>query len=200
MDPTTEPSPELVEEFVIAAHGDLDKVRAMHAQHPALLNIPWAKFDETALQAASHMGRRAIAEYLLAAGAPLNICAAAMLGQVAQVAAFLAADPQLANAHGAHGISIMFHAALSGEPAVAELLLAHGGGERMDSALHGAIMYGHTAMVAWMLDHGVRNLDEPNFEGKTPLRAAQDQGHTAIADLLRARGATEGAIPAQTAS
>src|SRR5205807_1432199 len=114
-------TPELVQEFVIAAHGDLAKVKELHGVNAALLNVPWAMFDETALAAASHTGRREIAEYLLAAGAPLTICAAAMLGQTEQVAAFLQGDPSLANAAGAHGISLLYHAALSGQTAIGEL-------------------------------------------------------------------------------
>jgi ankyrin repeat protein len=145
------------------------------------------------------MGRRDIAEFLLDAGAPLTVTAAAMLGRTDDVVAFLDADPALANARGAHGISILFHAAMSGNTAVPALLLARGGGDRIDEALHGAILYGHTGMVAWLLDHGVTNLDAPDYDGKTPLRVAVERGHTAIADLLRQRGATEGAAPAQTA-
>ena len=190
MDATLDPSPERVEEFVIAAHGNLDKVRTLLAATPALLNIPWARFDETALAAASHMGNRAIAEHLLAAGAPLTVCTAAMLGQAAQVAAFLDAAPALANATGAHGIPILFHAALSGNAALADLLVARGGGAGQDAALHGAVAPGHLAMTRWLLARGA----DPNaldFAGKTPLRVALDAGHAEIAELLRAHGGIE---------
>ena len=66
-------SQELVEPFVLAAHGNFAKVQELYEQHPEVLNVPWAKFDETALQASSHMGRREIAQYLLSKGAPLNM-------------------------------------------------------------------------------------------------------------------------------
>ena len=183
-------SQELVEPFVLAAHGNVAKVQELYEQHPEVLNVPWTKFDETALQASSHMGRREIAQYLLSKGAPLSICAAAMLGMRDEVAAFLAQDASLANARGAHGISVLFHAAMSGQTAVAELLLARGGGEGIDTALHGAVNFGHTAMVGWLLAHGVTNVNAPNYEQKTPLRVATELGHTDIADLLRARGGT----------
>src|SRR5438552_12658165 len=97
-------SPDLVQEFVLSAHGNLTRVKELYEQEPALLNIPWARFDETALAAASHTGRRAIAEYLLDKGAPMTVCAAAMLGMTDKVAEYLRADPSLANARGAHGI------------------------------------------------------------------------------------------------
>src|SRR5438045_7236872 len=98
MSTTQEISADLVQEFVLSAHGNLARVKELYEQEPGLLNIPWAKFDETALAAASHTGRRAIAEYLLNAGAPMTVCAATMLGMTDKVAEYLEADPSLANA------------------------------------------------------------------------------------------------------
>ena len=37
-------SQELVEPFVIAAHGDFGKVQELYAAHPEMLNVPWARF------------------------------------------------------------------------------------------------------------------------------------------------------------
>ncbi len=190
--PSTEDalSAELIEEFVVAAHGNPARVRAMHAQHPGLLNQPWAKFDETALQAAAHMGQREVAEYLLAAGAPPTICSAAMLGRTAEVADWLAADPALARARGAHGIAVLYHAALSGQTAIGDLLIAHGGGEDASAALHGALRFGHTAMLAWLLEHGATEVNRTDFAGKTPLQIAVERDYLEIAALLRQHGAT----------
>ncbi len=183
-------SQDIVEPFVIAAHGNFAKVQELYAQHPEALNVPWAKFDETALAASSHMGQREIARYLLSKGAPLTICAAAMLGMQEEVAAFLKQDASLANARGAHGIPVLFHAAMSGQTQVAELLLARGGGEGIDTALHGAVNFGHIEMVRWLLAHGVTNVNAPNYEQKTPLQVATELGHTGIAEVLRAHGAS----------
>lgn len=187
----SEPTQELVQPFVLAAHTDLGKVQELYAEHPELLDVPWQPVNETAIQAASHMGRRDIAEWLLERGAPLRIYTAAMLGRTETVAALLAADPSLANARGAHGISLMYHAAMSGETAIPELLLARGGGEGMDGALHGAVAFGRLPMVEWLLAHGATNPNAPNFEGKTPLRAAIEKGYPEIADILRAHGGVE---------
>ncbi len=184
------PSQEEVEAFVLAAHGDLDTVKRLHAREPALRDARWRKFDESALEAASHMGRREIAAYLLDADAPPTIRAAAMLGQTAQVAAFLDEDPALARATGAHGIPALFHAALGGRTEIADLLVAHGDGDGAGAALHGVVKPGHTAMVVWLLDHGA-GVDTPDYEGRTPLRVALDSGHAEIADLLRQHGAKE---------
>jgi uncharacterized protein len=191
MNSPTEPPQDLVEQFVLAAHGDFAKVQTMLEQEPALLNARWARFNETALEAASHMGNRAIAEHLLAAGAPMTICTAAMLGMSDQVGAFLQSDTHLANATGAHGIPLMFHAALSGRPEIGDMLLAHGGGDGIDGALHAGVASGHAEMVSWLLAHGATNVNTPNFENKTPLRRALELGHDDIAELLRQHGGSE---------
>jgi hypothetical protein len=76
---------ETVREFVTAGHGDLEKVKQMLADQPAVLNLSYdwnPGGPETALQAAAHVGSRAVAEYLLDQGAPLDICTAAMLGRI----------------------------------------------------------------------------------------------------------------------
>ena len=187
---STAPSQEEIGQFVIAAHGNVARVRELLAAQPALLNERYEKFDETALEAAAHMGNRPSAEALLAAGAPTTICAAAMLGRTEEVAAFLRADPTLAGAKGAHGIPVLFHAALSGKVEIAELLVAHGGGEGVGSALHGAVKPGHLAMARWLLDRGA-DPNAPNFEGKTPLRVTLDEGHAEVAELVRGRGGHE---------
>ena len=185
------PSQELVEPFVIAAHFNLPRVKELYEQHPELLNEKWAKFDESALAAASHTGQRAIAEYLLEQGAPMVICTAAMLGRTDDVAAFLSDDASLANARGAHGIPILFHAAMSGNTDVTGMLLAHGGGEGINDALHGAVAYNRVAMAQWLLAHGVTDVNVANYEGKTPLKVANERGFSELADVLRAHGGME---------
>src|SRR4029453_3023019 len=57
-----------VKRFVIAGHMNLPAVKAMLAEQPNIINgaIDWGNGDfETALGGASHVGRRAIAEYFL---------------------------------------------------------------------------------------------------------------------------------------
>jgi len=187
-------TPEIIREFVIAAHFNFEKVRTMAAQQPALVTVrhQWGENDyEDGLGAASHVGNRPIAEFFLGQGVPLSIFAAAMLGRTSDVEAFIQADPAQANAHGAHRIPILFHAALSGETALANLLLDAGCNEGFDDALHAAISYGHLDMVNWLLEHGANDLQVLNYEGKTPLKKAVDGGQTAIADVLRSRGAVE---------
>jgi hypothetical protein len=120
-------SPQLVQEFVAKAHGDLDAVRGLLESEPALLNAAWDWGGgdwETGLGAAAHMGRRDIALFLLESGARLDVFAAAMLGEVEIVRAILTAWPELRDARGPHGIPLVEHAKAGGDHAraVVELL------------------------------------------------------------------------------
>lgn len=123
----TKPPPidaQLVNEFVVAAHGDLDRTREMLGSHPELVNATWdwgGGDFETALGGASHMGRRDIALLLLGAGARLDIFAAAMLGYLDVVRAAVAAQPGLGHTLGPHGIPLIAHAKAGGDEA-AEVL------------------------------------------------------------------------------
>jgi len=190
MNMTQELTQEEIRQFVIPAHGDLPKVKEKLASNPALLNAMYLAWKETGLLAASHVGNRPIAEYLLSQGAPMRICTAAMLGLRDRVAEFLKSDPGLANARGAHDIPVMFHAAMSGDTQLAELLLAHGGGEGLKDALPAAVAFGHLEMTRWLLKHGA-DVTVKDFRGKTPLQVAVEQGHADIAELLRRYGAAE---------
>lgn len=110
----------LVRDFVGNAHGDLDRVRELLEQEPALVHSAWdwgGGDFETALGAASHMGRRDIALYLLEKGARIDIFAAAMLGSLEIVRAVLQAYPGALDVPGPHGISLLAHAEAGGSEA-----------------------------------------------------------------------------------
>ena len=114
----------LVKDFVIAGHGNLDKVKEMLAAEPALINgtWDWGKGDfETALGGASHMGRRDIADFLLANNARMDVFAAAMLGKIDIVKAAVAAFPNIVRVPGPHKIPLIAHAEKGGADAVAVL-------------------------------------------------------------------------------
>jgi hypothetical protein len=116
--------PQLVHDFVNNAHGNLDRVTALIAEHPALVNAAWdwgAGDWETGLGAAAHTGRRNIADFLIARGARIDVFAAAMLGHLDIVRAIITAAPQTRNAKGPHGIPLIVHARVGGEPAAAVL-------------------------------------------------------------------------------
>lgn len=114
----------LVEEFVGVAHGNFDRVKELLAQEPALVNATWdwgGGDFETALGAASHMGNKPIANFLLEHGARLDIFAAAMLGKSDIVKAALTEYPEAINTPGPHGIPLIDHAKAGGEEAKAAL-------------------------------------------------------------------------------
>jgi hypothetical protein len=120
-------SGETVQAFVGNAHGDLDAVLAALDEEPQLVNAAWDWGGgdwETALGAASHMGRRDIALVLLERGARLDVFAAAMLGYLDVVRELLAVFPLVAETPGPHGIPLLAHAVAGGEEAreVAALL------------------------------------------------------------------------------
>lgn len=186
-------SDERARQFVIAAHGDIDQVETMLAEDPSLLNLTfeWEPGNtETPIQAAAHVGNRPIAELLLARGAPLDICTAAMLGRRDSVSRMLAEDPARARARGGHGIPLMTHVALSGDTKIARMVLEAGGGEDLDAALFGAIgPPAHLEMVRWLLDEGASASNATDFMGRSAIDRADEAGYPEIAALLRAAAA-----------
>jgi hypothetical protein len=118
--------PAKVQAFVANAHGDLDVVRSLLEEEPALVNAAWDWGGgdwETGLGAAAHMGRRQIALYLLEHGARLDLFAAAMLGYFDIVTAILSDFPEMRDALGPHGIPLVEHARVGGADARAVLEL-----------------------------------------------------------------------------
>src|SRR5215475_6578448 len=76
---------ELVREMVTVSHFDLKRVKELVEARPSLARAAWDwGFGdwESALGAASHVGNRAIAGYLIEKGARPSLFSAAMLGQL----------------------------------------------------------------------------------------------------------------------
>lgn len=117
----------LVRDFVASSHGDLERVRALLDEQPALVNAAWDWGGgdwETGLGAAAHVGRQDIARFLLTHGARMDLFAAAMLGHLEVVQVMLKAVPDARGWLGPHGIPLLKHAEAGGEEAarVAEYL------------------------------------------------------------------------------
>lgn len=179
----------LVKQCVQAGHRDLPRVKELLKQEPKLANASWdwgGGDFETPLGAASHVGHRDIARYLLAKGARATLLCAAMLGDRASVAAFIRMDPRVVLARGPHGYSFLYHAASSGDLHMVEAARPHLAGRSADfnQALHAAARDGHVEMVQWLLNNGVTDPNTKGFGG-APVDVAEKNGHPDIVALLR---------------
>jgi len=104
---------EIVAEVVGASHFNFDRVQELVNNRPELARATWdwAFGDwETALGAASHVGRRDIAEFLMAHGARPDIFTFAMFGRYTVVTAMIDSTPGVESIGGPHGISLLSHA------------------------------------------------------------------------------------------
>jgi ankyrin repeat protein len=111
---------EMVATFVGAGHSKIDVVKELLEAHPTLLNAAhdWKYGDfETALGAASHVGYKELAQYLIDKGAQVNIFTAALFGKMEIVKPIIEAFPATLHAKGPHGFTLLHHAMKGGEEA-----------------------------------------------------------------------------------
>jgi hypothetical protein len=125
---------DLVKEMVTVAHARVARVKELVGRHQTLAKATydWGFGDwESALGAASHVGNREIAEFLLANGARPTLFSAAMLGHLDVVKAFVAASPGVQRIKGPHSITLLRHAMAGGAQAkpVLEYLTQLGGAD-----------------------------------------------------------------------
>ena len=121
--PTQDPAQ--VRDVVGKAHTNYEGVKELVTTRPALAKASWDwGFGdwESALGAASHMGRRDIAEILIAHGARPNLFTFAMLDQLDAVRAVCVANPGIQRLHGPHGITLLAHARFGKAERVIEYL------------------------------------------------------------------------------
>jgi ankyrin repeat protein len=188
------PSTEQIREFVIAGHGNLEKVRQMLAENPKLLNASyrWNENDtETAVQAAAQVGSANVAQFLLKQGAPLEICTAAMLGMRDKVEHRLNEDPRNASATGAHGITLLPHAVWSESLQLVQLVFERDAKSGATLALHNAVSRANYEIIEWLLDNAGPDIRAKNFQGKTPLIVASERGNDRVVALLKRHGAID---------
>jgi ankyrin repeat protein len=180
-------TPEQIQDFIVAAHGNLPRVREMLILHPGLLNARhyWTADDsETAIQAAAQTGSMPVVEYLLERGAPLEISTAAMLGRKDDVQRMLETDSGLIDAKGAHGIPLLPHAALSGNVELARMLYERGARGSASHALGNAVMHGDARMTRWLLENAKPDLAWKSYEGKGLMTIAKETGKQEMLELL----------------
>ena len=103
----------IVAEVVGVSHFNLDRLKILVNQRPELSRATWDwGFGdwETAIGAASHTGRKDIADYLLSMGARPDIFTFAMLGNYNAVKSMIEFTSGLQRIAGPHGISLLQHA------------------------------------------------------------------------------------------
>jgi ankyrin repeat protein len=135
------------------------------------------------------VGNKEIAEYLLEKGAPLEICTAAMLGRAADVTRLLDEQPERIHARGAHGITLLAHAALSGDASLLQMLFERGAHEGASLALGNAVMKGRITVARWLIENASPDLAWKNHEDKSLLTIAGENGDNQMTALLREHGA-----------
>ena len=174
--------------------GDTARVGEMLDQTPSLIETRSGQ-GGSALMLALYYGQRAMAEYLASRGAPLTIFEATSLGRIEAVTALLAEQPDLAHAYSPDGFQPLGYAAFFGQPAVADVLLAHGADPNSPSRnamrvrpLHSATASGQLGIVQQLLAYGAdpNAVQENDF---TPLHNAAQNGDRAMLQTLLQAGA-----------
>ncbi|MEL6404844.1 MAG: ankyrin repeat domain-containing protein [Chloroflexota bacterium] len=176
-----------IREFVIAAHGDFEKVKTILADNEDVLDVAheWrAAQTETALQAAAHTGGREIAEYLLAKGAKPNTVVYAMLGDAKHFFLMLAKDQKNIYEMGAHDLSLMYHAAIGGNIDIIEQIFMVCDPSELGNGIIAAVTFGNANAVKWFVANRAP-LQTKDFRGRTPLMIAVEQESDEIVTVLK---------------
>ncbi len=206
--------PELIREVVTVSHFDLGKVKELVEVRPELARASWDwGFGdwETCLGAASHMGNRPIAEYLISKGARPSIFSSTMLGHLEVVKAFVTAQPGVQRIPGPHCISLLAHAKAGGDAsrAVFEYLKSVGDAdaeplaplsESDAAALSGTYAFGSASNqqidVTW--GHGMLSWARRGMMGRPLHHVGDHVFHPAGAPTAHIRFKAEDAVMVMT--
>ncbi len=183
-----------IRDFVIAGHGNLNKVKQMLAERPELLNsvYHWNENDtETAIQSAAQVGNVPIAEFLLQKGASLETCTLAMLGREAELRQRLESDPESVNDLGSHSIPLLPHAVWSGNIELVKMVYYRGATNGTNLAFHNALSRGYAEIVQWLLDNAKADVSSKNYQGKASLTIARERDDHRMVNLLKDHGAKD---------
>ena len=158
--------------------------------------------EQTLMQACASAGRTDIGEWLLAAGADVDVYMAAFLGKRERVEVLLGASESV-DATDGFGMTALHRAIQGNAETIVDLLLHHGAdvGHSADTytfgarALHVAAASGASRQVMERLIASGADVNQRVNPG-TPMQIAQRHGNHATVQILRDLGArTEGGTP-----
>ncbi|HEY6875208.1 MAG TPA: ankyrin repeat domain-containing protein [Candidatus Dormibacteraeota bacterium] len=176
----------MIDELVGNAHGNLARVKEIITEHPELINTT-ATWKETPVEAAAQMGNRAIIQYLVGQGAPVDFFTALALADVETARQKLNNDSALAKARGVHELPALYFAAIGGSVAAAQMLLEAGAdvNAKAEAAapIHGAVMGGNREMVRFLVESGA-DLSLPDYKGRDARSLAVEMGRDDLAKLI----------------
>lgn len=180
--------------FAAISRGDVERVRALLAEDPALATTR----DEqgvSVLMQARYRFDRGLVEAVRARLDELDVFEATTFGDLDRLTALLDADPSAVDARSGDGFTPLHLAAFFGQTDAVALLLARGAevdprgtGWMVGTPLHSAASGRHLDAAALLLEAGA----DPNARqagGFTPLHGAAHNGDATLVELLLARGA-----------
>jgi ankyrin repeat protein len=186
---TTRLQPLAIDLFVQLAHDSPGTAMAQLSGCRSLARAA-SSWGETALQAASHLGHRALIACLLESGADLDVFAAAAMADREAVRSMTAGRDR--DLLGVHDLPLLHFAVMSRDLAMVEALLAAGAAHSSPAAslspLHSAVGIGSTSMVRVLVSAGADVAFTDAF-GETALDWAYDL-RVSDPEMLELLGAT----------
>lgn len=185
--------------FEAIAAGDLERVKGMLTEQPALVDARDAQGRSALLTAVYHR-QKEVANLIVARGATLDLFEAAAAGEVERAERLVAASPDSVNGFNADGWTPLHLAAFFGRGKVAELLLAHGADQTARSRnangntpLHAALA-GNQSFTAGLLIGGGADVNAADANGWRPLHIATAGNNLDAMRTLIAQGADPDAV------
>ncbi len=178
-----------VNQFVGAAHGNLEKVREWVGRKPELA-FAISSQGEMAVEGSAHVGHQALVHFLLERGVPQSLPTSIIAGDLTRAGKLLEEDPLRIHERGPHDFPLSYYPSFAGGSLEAAQLLLDKGldveAERSGAtALHLAARQGHRELAELWLQHGADPGAKTRGEkAMTALEVARERGQESVASLL----------------